>query len=81
VFEIAASERHSEAVIRGVATVSGEHPADILPLFRAVDADALDALYVRAGDGSRDDVRVTFTFSGYEVVVDDDVISLRDHGE
>ena len=64
----------SESVIESVATREGVDPMDLdVPLFDAVDPDALDAL-VRTGsdEGNRPPIQVSFTYLGYNVIVASD---------
>lgn len=62
----------SEKVVETVAAREGVDPVDLDPrLYRAVDPDALDQLF----DSSRRtdaDLELSFTYSGYEVVVRSD---------
>lgn len=71
----------TEAVVRTVAAASGRDATaagagtadggDALePIYRAIDPDALDALFDAAGETDRSSVEVTFAYAGYEVTVD-----------
>ena len=54
----------SEAVVAAVADRTDADPIDLPPLYEAVDADALDALFADGRPG-----RVSFEYAGYEVTV------------
>lgn len=65
-----ASTSPSTAVIETVAAVSDSEPMAIVPLYEAVDPDALDSLVVANGQcSSRSGPTVTFGFAGYDVSV------------
>lgn len=69
--EIAGEEQPSEAVVRGVATVTGRSVLDITPLFESVDPDALDALFERLPDRTtRSPGRIVFPLDGCMVSVE-----------
>lgn len=60
----------SEAVISAVATLTGEDPVEMPPLYTAIDPDALDALFRPTRTGPRrGDRRLEFAFNGHEVTV------------
>ena len=61
----------SRAVVDAVAVREGVDPADLSgPLYRAVDTDALDALFRADGPAKLDDgACVRFGYAGYEVTV------------
>lgn len=54
----------SEAVLAAVADRADADPADLPPLYDAIDPDALDALFGEGRPG-----RVSFPYAGYEVTV------------
>lgn len=61
----------SSAVVERVAAREGVDPTDLdVPLFDAIDPDALDSI-VRSSDPDRDDGlgTVRFAYYGYEVTV------------
>lgn len=64
----------SESVIESVAAREGVDPMELdVPLYDAVDPDALDAL-VRTGNDeqNRPPIQVSFTYHGYDVTVSSD---------
>ena len=62
----------SEKVVETVAEREGVDPVDLGPrLYRAVDPDALDQLF-SSSQRTDADLVVSFTYSGYEVVVRSD---------
>lgn len=65
------SESTSTAVVEAIAEHAGVDPADLeLPLYEAIDPDALDALF-SPPEGSRRPVsgRISFVYGGYDVEV------------
>lgn len=61
------------AVVTAVADLTDSEPEDLEPLFATIDPDALEALFEPTRDGvTRSPERVTFTYSGCEVVVSGD---------
>ncbi|QCJ48578.1 hypothetical protein FCF25_13850 [Haloprofundus sp. MHR1] len=54
----------STAAVVAVAEVKDVDPREMQPLYRAVDPDALDALFAKQSASS-----VAFDLSGYEVLV------------
>lgn len=64
----------SESVVEAVAAREGVDPVDLdIPLFEALDPDALDTLVRSASAGTdQSSVRVEFTYRGYEVTVTED---------
>ena len=72
-FDPDTGERASEAVITAVAALAGTPPADLEPLYEAVEPDALDSLVDHA---RRADVGGThelwFAYAGYDVGVRSD---------
>lgn len=64
------SEPLSQVVVEAVASAEGVDPLDLeVPLYDAVDPDALDALF---RSGATVDGRVEFEYHGYEVTVTGD---------
>lgn len=58
------------AIVETVATEEGVDPVDLdVPLYSAIDPDALDRLFRSAPAGTDIDGRVTFTYAGYGVTV------------
>jgi hypothetical protein len=52
-----------------VAAREGVDPIELeKPLYDIVDVDALEALVESAGRGPQNEVQITFTYYGYEVV-------------
>lgn len=64
----------SESVIEKVASNEGVDPMELeVPLFDAVDPDALDALVRTAPDRhSGPPIQISFTYYGYDVIVTSD---------
>jgi len=65
------SEATSTAVVEAIAEHEGVDPADLeLPLYQAIDPDALDALF-SPPEGDRDPVsgRISFVYDGYDIEV------------
>lgn len=58
----------SEAVIDVLAAVEATDPADLPPLFHAVDPDALDSLAPSAG-ADEESLTVSFAYAGHDVTV------------
>jgi len=62
----------STRVTAEVAAREGVDPVELeRPLYDAVDVDALEALVESAGRGPQSEVEITFTYYGYDVVVDE----------
>ena len=65
-----ASVDASLAVIEAMAAIRGCDPADLEPLYRAVDPEALDRICAAQGLGRHSgDTRIEFTYLEHEVVV------------
>lgn len=64
----------SESVIESVAAREGVDPTELdVPLFDAIDPDALDALVRTANDEQdRPPIQVSFIYHGYNVIVSSD---------
>lgn len=63
----------SEVVVRRVADREGCDPVSLEPLYHVVDPEALDALVETTRHGlDRSPTRVSFTYCGYEVVIERD---------
>lgn len=58
----------SEAVLRAVADADDVAPTELPPLYRAVDPDALDAVFRNRPAGT-----ITFDYNGYTVTISDHV--------
>ena len=70
-FEWSHDESPSAAIVRAVATASGEDPTDMEPLYTAIDPEALDALFFPTHIATaRTTGVVEFCFSGYRVRID-----------
>ncbi|MFB6302800.1 MAG: HalOD1 output domain-containing protein [Haloferacaceae archaeon] len=66
------ADRPSVAVVEAVTRATGERP-EAGALYRAIDPDALDALFAARTDGSaRDDGTVSFVVAGCVVAVHSD---------
>lgn len=63
----------SEAVIEAIADADDVSPTAMSPpLYRAIDPDALDALFRPSDPGSSTTGQLEFTYRGYAVTVHDD---------
>ena len=68
-----AAKNVSDEVVSAVAAEKGVDPMELTPLYEVVDPDALDAIYRSDGFGrAGPPVRVEFTYSGCDVVIDGD---------
>jgi len=63
----------SQAVVERVAGCEGVDHTKLVPLFDAIDPDALDKL-VESGQGTGSSLRITFTYHGYDVTVTGDAV-------
>lgn len=63
-----------QSVVEELAAQEGVDPLDLdVPLYDAIDPDALNALFSPTNDGTeRAGGRIVFTIDGYEVTVDGD---------
>ena len=61
----------SQAVVERVAGCEGVDHTELVPLFDAIDPDALDRLVERS-QGKTSVPRITFIYHGYEVTVTGD---------
>ncbi|WP_101294543.1 HalOD1 output domain-containing protein [Halegenticoccus soli] len=69
--EIDEHESVSEAVAMAVARAEGLDPTEMDPVFDAINADALDAIFGDRYDGTpRSGGRLTFWTRGYEIRVE-----------
>lgn len=60
----------SEKVVSAVAEEIGSDPQSLEPMYSVIDPDALDTLFETDGFGpSRSPNRLSFTYSGCEVVI------------
>lgn len=57
----------SVVIVEAVAEVTGEEPAEMPPLQRTIDMDALESLVGERGESS---VRLSFEYVGTEVTVE-----------
>ena len=72
----------STAVVKTVAIATNRGPTTLEPLYKSVDADALDALLDSDGFRSTDEVTtVSFAFAGHDVTVQSDGIVVIHPGE
>lgn len=62
----------SLAAVDTVAEAVGRDPTALDSLYDAVDPDALDKQFQREYDAPANDLRVSFVYHGYHVVVRDD---------
>jgi hypothetical protein len=70
--DIGEDEVPSEAVVRTVASLREEDPADLEPLFETVDPDAIDALL--GGDREDGALELRLTYESCEIVVTPDEV-------
>lgn len=69
-FSYDGTEPASVAVVEAVSSVSGDDPAELPPLYTAIDPGALDGLFGPAAAGSGlDEGEITFEYAGYLVTV------------
>jgi hypothetical protein len=67
--------RATRLVVEAVATVRGVDPVDLdVPLFEAVDPDALDTLF----ESDVPDLQVTFRYHGHDIVLTRGAITVDD---
>jgi len=63
----------SAAVVAAVTDLTESEPDALEPLFATIDPDALDALFASTPGGrERSPERVTFSYSGCDIVVSED---------
>ncbi|MCL9814321.1 HalOD1 output domain-containing protein [Natranaeroarchaeum aerophilus] len=67
IFEPDGSGSTAEAVVSLVAETGDRDPLDLPPLYDAVDPEALDRLCARTSDS---ELRVSFEYAGYTVLVE-----------
>lgn len=67
-------------IVEGVAEREGVDPLALTPpLADVIDPEAVASLVSeRSGEGTRDDVRLTFTYLGYEITVGGDGVRVSD---
>lgn len=71
-YEIVDDEPVSAAIVRTVSAVKGREPCSLEPLADIIDPDALDALFApRPDDTPRAGGRLSFSYSGCRITVDD----------
>ena len=69
--DIEADEPVSMAVVRAVSAVEGRDPRSLPPLEKALDTDALDALFDSRRDGTaRTGGQVSFVYSNCRLTID-----------
>lgn len=83
VFRTAREDRATTLTVRIVEEVAereGVDPLDLTPpLHDVIDPEAVASLVSgRSGGGTRDDVRVTFTYLGYDITVTGDDVRVSD---
>jgi hypothetical protein len=61
----------SQAVVERVAACEGIDQLELMPLFKAIDPDALDRL-VETSRHNDSTLRITFTYHGHDVTVTSD---------
>lgn len=63
----------SQTIIERVAQAENADPLDLeLPLYEAIDPDALDALFEPTNEGLRSNGQIIFDYHGHTVVVASD---------
>ena len=67
-------ESPTETVVTAVAEATGLSPLEVEPLWKAVDPDALDALF--GGSEERPSATVTFDYCGQRVTVTSDGVRI-----
>ncbi len=71
----------SLVVISAIAAVTGVAITDLDPLHQVIDPDSLDKLWHSSTLTTRDESRVSFTFTGYDVTLSrDGLLSIRRQG-
>lgn len=61
----------SQAVVERVAACEGVDHTELVPLFAAIDPEALDRL-VETSLGNESALQITFTYHGYDVTITGD---------
>lgn len=61
----------SQAIVERIAALEGVDHTELVPLFEAIDPDALDAL-VSTTLGNDSALKISFTYHGHEVTVTGD---------
>lgn len=66
----------SQAIVEAVASAEGVDVVDLRPpayepLYSAIDPEALDLMFDHSAESSRSDIRVSFTYEGYDILVYD----------
>lgn len=69
--DFAGTQTASLAVIEAVAAVSGTDPLELPPLYDAVNPDALNALFEPHDRRDGSDLRIEFSYNGFDIVVRD----------
>ncbi|WP_408957474.1 HalOD1 output domain-containing protein [Natrinema sp. 74] len=64
----ATNQSTSSLVIRGIAELTGQKPAELEPLGNSVDPEALDSFVAHTKEGTTS-CRLTFQYHGYTVVI------------
>lgn len=67
--DFSGTQTASLAVIEAVAAVSGTDPIELPPLYDVVNPDALDAMFEPHDRREGSNLRVEFTYNGFDVVV------------
>ena len=71
----------SQAVVERVAACEGVDHTELVPLYEAIDPDALDGL-VATHLGNESALQITFTYQGYDVTITGDgVVHLARDGD
>ncbi|MFC4986865.1 HalOD1 output domain-containing protein [Saliphagus infecundisoli] len=71
------TEGPSEAVIRGIAVVWNVPPSKLVPLYNAIDPEALNALFNHKNDDGKSNITAEFSYMDIHVVVSNTQITLN----
>lgn len=64
------ASKPSVAVVKALANVCGEHPAELAPLYESIDPNALDQFLMTPAGGQHDgDRKAAFTFQNHSVTL------------
>lgn len=66
------SEPVTTTVVEAIAEAKGCDPTELEELHRAIDTDALDALFDEGTPGHLRDGQLSFVYSGFEVTITSD---------
>lgn len=75
-YEYQYTDNPSEALIRGVAVAWNVPPSKLVPLYNAIDPDALDALFKTDEGNNGPDITVRFVYMNIDITVSSTQIKL-----